>query len=190
MRLPDGRAWLMVEMGGEDAAAAVAAGHALLRDLTGAARPQDGAVVTDPARAQALWRVREEGSGLATRGPGGTEAWPGWEDAAVPPERLGSYLRGFDRLMERHGRNGVAYGHFGEGCIHIRIDFDLAGRAGQRDFRTFMEDAADLVVEHGGSLSGEHGDGQARSELLPRMYGEELMKRSPRSRPSGTRATG
>ncbi|MBB4930367.1 FAD/FMN-containing dehydrogenase/Fe-S oxidoreductase [Lipingzhangella halophila] len=176
VRLPEGRAWLLVEIGGEDMAAAAEAGRAMVRDLTGAARPLESVVVTDPAHKQALWRVREEGAGLATRAPDGTEAWPGWEDAAVPPEKLGSYLRGFDRLMERHGRDGVAYGHFGEGCIHIRIDFDLASRAGRGDFRAFMEEASDLVAEHGGSLSGEHGDGQARSEMLPRMYSEGVLK--------------
>ncbi|RNL86112.1 FAD-binding and (Fe-S)-binding domain-containing protein [Halostreptopolyspora alba] len=176
VRLPSGRAWLMVEIGGEDMAAAAEAGHTMVRSLTGAARPLESVVVTDAAHKRALWRVREEGAGLATRAPDGTEAWPGWEDAAVPPEKLGSYLRGFDRLMERHGRDGVAYGHFGEGCIHIRIDFDLLSRAGRGDFRAFMEEAADLVAEHGGSLSGEHGDGQARSEMLPRMYSEGVLR--------------
>ena len=173
--LPDGRAWLLVEIGGADMADAAAAGEAMLRGLKGSARPSGSVIVTDPAHARALWRIREEGSGLATRAPDGTEAWPGWEDAAVPPERLGSYLREFDKLMERHGRRGVAYGHFGEGCIHVRIDFDLAAKAGQADFRAFMEDAADLVSAHGGSISGEHGDGQARSELLPRMYDANVM---------------
>ncbi len=175
VRLPEGRAWLMVEMGGEDMAAAADAGHAMVRDLTGVARPLESIVVTDAAHTQALWRVREEGAGLATRAPGGTEAWPGLEDAAVPPEQLGSYLRGFDRLMQRHGRDGVAYGHFGEGCIHIRIDFDLDSREGRRNFRSLMEETADLVAEHGGSISGEHGDGQARSEMLSRIYSEGVL---------------
>ncbi|MDA2814360.1 FAD-binding and (Fe-S)-binding domain-containing protein [Nocardiopsis sp. RSe5-2] len=174
--LPDGRAWLLVELAGEDAGAAAAAGRALVAALKGGARPSGSAVVTDPAQARALWRIREEGAGLTSRTASGAEAWSGWEDAAVPPERLGSYLREFDRLMERHGRDGVVYGHFGEGCLHVRIDFELGTEPGVRNYRAFMEDAADLVVAHGGSISGEHGDGRARSELLPRMYGPELME--------------
>ncbi|WP_067965038.1 FAD-binding and (Fe-S)-binding domain-containing protein [Nocardiopsis trehalosi] len=172
--LPDGRAWLMVEMGGDDPDAAAEAGRALLRGLRGAARPLGAVVATDPAHTRALWRIREEGAGLASRTPAGAEAWSGWEDAAVPPERLGSYLRAFDALMARHGRDGVVYGHFGEGCLHVRIDFDLTGGSGRRGYRAFLEEAADLVAAHGGSVSGEHGDGQARSELLPRMYGPRL----------------
>jgi Fe-S oxidoreductase len=105
----------------------------------------------------------------------GAEAWPGWEDAAVPPHRLGAYLRDFRELLRVHGLQGIPYGHFGEGCVHVRIDFGLTDPAGRRGFRSFMEDAADLVVAHGGSLSGEHGDGQARAELLPKMYSPELI---------------
>ncbi|KIH98618.1 dimethylmenaquinone methyltransferase [Streptomonospora alba] len=174
--LPAGGAWLMVEVGGADAAEAADRGKTMLRSLTGAARPIDSAVVADPAHARALWRIREEGSGLATRAPDGTEAWPGWEDAAVPPERLGSYLRAYDRLMDDYGYRGVVYGHFGEGCLHVRVDFGLSDAEGRARFRSFMESAADLVAEHGGSVSGEHGDGQARSELLPRMYGDRLIR--------------
>ncbi|MFC4560923.1 FAD-binding and (Fe-S)-binding domain-containing protein [Nocardiopsis mangrovi] len=173
--LPEGRAWLMVEIGGDTPEDAAESGRLLVAGLRGAARPVGSAVVTDPAHTRALWRIREEGAGLTSRSPEGAEAWSGWEDAAVPPERLGSYLREFDALMERHGRDGVVYGHFGEGCLHVRIDFDLVTEEGHRGYRAFMEDAADLVVAHGGSISGEHGDGRARSELLPRMYGERLM---------------
>ncbi|GAA5159336.1 FAD-binding and (Fe-S)-binding domain-containing protein [Amycolatopsis dongchuanensis] len=168
--LPDGRAWLLVELTGDtlDEARERAAG--LARDL---GRPH--VVHTDPAAQRRLWRIREEGAGLATRMADGSEAWPGWEDAAVPPERLGSYLREFKQLLARHGRKTVVYGHYGEGCLHMRIDFDLLSQPGKANFRSFLEDAADLVAAHGGSLSGEHGDGQARSELLPRMYSPEMM---------------
>nr|WP_309110754.1 FAD-binding protein [Saccharothrix sp.] len=151
--LPRGVSWLFVETADEDTAHAAAA------------LAPHSVVVTDPARQRALWRVREDGAGLATRMADGGEAWSGWEDAAVPPAKLGAYLREFDALLAGHGRRGVTYGHFGEGCLHVRIDFDL--RSG---YREFLEAAADLVVAHGGSLSGEHGDGQARSELLTRMY--------------------
>ncbi len=135
----------------------------------------DALVVTDPAGQRRLWRVREDASGTATRMADGSEAWPGWEDCAVPPARLGGYLRDFRALLTAHGLRGTPYGHFGDGCIHVRIDFDLMTDAGVARFRRFSEELADLVVAHGGSLSGEHGDGQARAELLPRMYGEETV---------------
>ncbi|MFI1469980.1 FAD-binding and (Fe-S)-binding domain-containing protein [Streptomyces wuyuanensis] len=181
--LPRGGAWLFVETGGATAAEAQARAEEIVRG----ADALDGTVVTDPARQRALWRIREDASGTATRipasggapsaraeGPGG-EAWPGWEDCAVPPARLGAYLRDFRALLAQHGLRGTPYGHFGDGCIHVRIDFDLLGEEGVRRFRAFSQDVAGLVVAHGGSLSGEHGDGQARAELLPRMYGDELV---------------
>ncbi|MER6052174.1 FAD-binding and (Fe-S)-binding domain-containing protein [Streptomyces sp. NPDC001793] len=172
--LPDGGAWLFVEAGGASRAEAAARAEELCR----AARA-DGAtghtLVTDPAGQRALWRIREDASGTATRLPDGSEAWPGWEDCAVPPARLGPYLRDFRALLAQHGLRGTPYGHFGDGCIHVRIDFDLLTPPGVRRFREFSTDLAALVVAHGGSLSGEHGDGQARAELLPAMYGDELV---------------
>ncbi|MGW0654184.1 FAD-binding and (Fe-S)-binding domain-containing protein [Streptomyces umbrinus] len=169
--LPRGGAWLFVETGGGTAAEARARADAIVR----AADVVDSLVVTDPAGQRALWRVREDASGTATRMPDGTEAWPGWEDCAVPPARLGPYLRDFRGLLTSHGLRGTPYGHFGDGCIHVRIDFDLLSRQGIGRFRLFSEELAELVVAHGGSLSGEHGDGQARAELLPKMYGEEMV---------------
>ncbi|CCK29312.1 oxidoreductase, FAD-binding protein [Streptomyces davaonensis JCM 4913] len=169
--LPGGGAWLFVETGGESAAEARARAEEIVR----AADVVDALVVTDPAGQRALWRIREDASGTATRMPDGSEAWPGWEDCAVPPARLGPYLRDFRALLTAHGLRGTPYGHFGDGCIHVRIDFDLLTSAGVGRFRRFSEELADLVVAHGGSLSGEHGDGQARAELLPRMYGSELV---------------
>jgi FAD/FMN-containing dehydrogenase/Fe-S oxidoreductase len=171
--LPPGGGWLYVETGGATAAEAEAAAHAVARAM----KPYGASsvVVSDPAAMNALWRIREDGAGILTRSPDGGEAWPGWEDAAVPPERFGQYLREFDAVLARHGRRGVYYGHFGDGCLHVRIDFDLLSRAGIANFRAFMEDAADVVVAHGGSLSGEHGDGQARAELLPKMYPKEII---------------
>ncbi|MGW2287641.1 FAD-binding and (Fe-S)-binding domain-containing protein [Streptomyces phaeochromogenes] len=169
--LPRGGAWLFVETGGGTAAEARARADAIVR----AADVVDSLVVTDPAGQRALWRVREDASGTATRMPDGTEAWPGWEDCAVPPARLGPYLRDFRGLLTSHGLRGTPYGHFGDGCIHVRIDFDLLSREGIGRFRRFSEELAELVVAHGGSLSGEHGDGQARAELLPKMYGEEMV---------------
>ncbi|MEV7810208.1 FAD-binding and (Fe-S)-binding domain-containing protein [Streptomyces flaveolus] len=170
--LPAGGAWLFVETGGRTAAEA----RARAEDVVRAADTVSALVVTDPADQRALWRIREDASGTATRMPDGTEAWPGWEDCAVPPARLGAYLRDFRALLAAHGLRGTPYGHFGDGCIHVRIDFDLLTEAGVGRFRRFSEELADLVVAHGGSLSGEHGDGQARAELLPRMYGEETVR--------------
>ncbi|MER7462772.1 FAD-binding and (Fe-S)-binding domain-containing protein [Streptomyces sp. NPDC097981] len=164
--LPRGGAWLFVEMPDEGAA----------RSLVRAADAVDSLLVADPAGQRALWRIREDAAGTATRMPDGGMAWPGWEDCAVPPARLGAYLREFRALLAAHGLRGTPYGHFGEGCVHVRIDFDLASQAGIGRFREFSSDLADLVVSHGGSLSGEHGDGQARAELLPRMYGEEVIR--------------
>ncbi|MFC8075329.1 FAD-binding and (Fe-S)-binding domain-containing protein [Streptomyces sp. NPDC057307] len=168
--LPRGGAWLFVETGGATAAEARAHAERIVR----AADALDGTVVADPAGIRALWRVREDASGTATRNADGGEAWPGWEDCAVPPAQLGAYLRDFRALLAEHGLRGTPYGHFGDGCIHVRIDFDLLSTEGVRRFRRFSEDVAGLVVAHGGSLSGEHGDGLARSELLPKMYGDEL----------------
>ncbi|MET7293240.1 FAD-binding and (Fe-S)-binding domain-containing protein [Streptomyces griseoloalbus] len=169
--LPRGGAWLFVETGGDTAGEARARAETVVR----AADVVDWLVVTDPARQRALWRIREDASGTATRMPDGTEAWPGWEDCAVPPARLGAYLRDFRGLLADHGLRGTPYGHFGDGCIHVRIDFDLLTGPGIARFRRFSEELADVVVAHGGSLSGEHGDGQARAELLPRMYGAETV---------------
>ncbi|MFF4497443.1 FAD-linked oxidase C-terminal domain-containing protein [Streptomyces sp. NPDC001546] len=163
--LPRGGAWLFVETRDEGAA----------RRLVRAADALDAVVVADPAGQRALWRIREDAAGTATRLPGGAMAWPGWEDCAVPPARLGAYLREFRGLLARYGLRGTPYGHFGEGCVHVRIDFDLVSAVGVARFRSFSGDLADLVVSHGGSLSGEHGDGQARAELLPRMYGPEVI---------------
>ncbi|WP_431771716.1 FAD-binding and (Fe-S)-binding domain-containing protein [Streptomyces cucumeris] len=171
--LPKGGAWLFVEVGGGSRKEAYARAEEIAR-AAGTATT-DHTVVADPAGQRALWRVREDASGTATRMPDGSEAWPGWEDCAVPPARLGPYLRDFRGLLTQHGLRGTPYGHFGDGCIHVRIDFDLLSEAGVRVFRDFSTDLADLVVTHGGSLSGEHGDGLARAELLPRMYGEEMV---------------
>lgn len=169
--LPRGGAWLFVETGGDTEAEARARAETIVR----AADVLDSLVVTDPSSQRALWRIREDASGTATRMPDGSEAWPGWEDCAVPPARLGAYLRDFRGLLVAHGLRGTPYGHFGDGCIHVRIDFDLLTEPGVARFRRFSEELAELVTAHGGSLSGEHGDGQARAELLPKMYGDEMV---------------
>jgi FAD/FMN-containing dehydrogenase/Fe-S oxidoreductase len=166
--LPRGSGWLFVETAGHTVAEACAAAEKVVAD----AGCLDSAIVTGAAAA-ALWRIREDGAGLGGRTPDGAPAWPGWEDAAVPPRQLGGYLREFDTLLREHRVDGLVYGHFGEGCVHARIDFPFANAPGR--FRTFLIDAAQLVGRHGGSMSGEHGDGRARGELLPFMYSLEAI---------------
>ncbi|WP_436786189.1 FAD-binding and (Fe-S)-binding domain-containing protein [Yinghuangia sp. YIM S10712] len=173
VRLPGGGAWLFVETGGDTSDEAAARAYAVARELGLA--PGAFRVAVDAAEQRALWRIREEAAGTATRLGDGTEAWPGWEDTAVPPARLASYLRELHTLMGRFGLRGLPYGHFGEGCVHIRFDFDLLSPGGIASFRGFSSELAELVIAHGGSLSGEHGDGQARAEYLPRMYGSEIV---------------
>ncbi|MFI6957603.1 FAD-binding and (Fe-S)-binding domain-containing protein [Nocardia sp. NPDC050408] len=167
--LPRGSGWLFVESAGDTPAEAYAAAEKLCRTVAAL----DSRIVTDPGVAAALWRIRAEGAGLAGRTPAGHPAWPGWEDAAVPPEHLGAYLRDFAALTKDHGVDGLLYGHVGDGCIHVRLDLPIAN-APQR-FRNFIQDAAELVVRYGGSLSGEHGDGRARSELLSIMYSQDAL---------------
>ena len=169
--LPRGAAWLFVELVGTSAAEVQAGAARLIRDC-GAL---DGAVVGDPRTAAALWRVREDGAGLSGRSPAGLPAHAGWEDAAVPPARLGAYLRDFDVLLTDAGLTGLPYGHFGDGCLHVRLDFPLEHAGGVEQFSAFLDAAARLVVSYGGSLSGEHGDGRARSEYLPLMYSAQAI---------------
>lgn len=164
--LPGGAAWLMIEVAGDDPDEV----RTRVEDLVAASEAIDHRIVEDPVEAAPLWKIREDGAGLAGRAPSGLPAHAGWEDAAVPPARIGAYLRDFDELTARHGLSSMPYGHLGDGCVHVRLDFPLGEPDGPAQFRAFLEDAADLVVSYGGSLSGEHGDGRARSELLSRMY--------------------
>jgi Fe-S oxidoreductase len=166
--LPRGESWLFAETAGDTEAEARAGAERLIAD----ADCLDALVVTG-APARALWRIREDGAGLGSRTPADTPAWPGWEDAAVPPRHLGAYLRDFGALMEEHGLDGLTYGHFGDGCVHVRIDFPFATAPGR--YREFAVAAAQLVGKYGGSMSGEHGDGRARGELLPCMYSPEAI---------------
>jgi FAD/FMN-containing dehydrogenase/Fe-S oxidoreductase len=166
--LPRGGGWLFAETAGETSAEAVAAARELVAD----GGCLDSAVITGP-QAAALWRIREDGAGLSGRTLAGAPAWPGWEDSAVPPSSLGTYLRDLQALMAAHGLDGLLYGHFGDGCVHVRIDFPLRDRP--LVLRSFTEEAAKLAASYGGSASGEHGDGRARGELLPLMYSAEAI---------------
>lgn len=170
--LPAGAAWLFVELSGDDPVDV--RDRAAKLALLGAAK--ESRVVTEETQAARLWRIREDGAGLAGRSPAGAPAHSGWEDAAVPPAELGNYLRDFDKLLMRHRLTGFPYGHFGDGCVHVRLDLPLAHPGGTVVFREFMTEAAELVARYGGSLSGEHGDGRARSELLPHMYSAQAIR--------------
>ena len=170
--LPPGDGWLLVEFGGETLEEAMEKARRL-RSTLGDARTQ----LFDNASKEArfIWAVRESGLGATAHVPGKPPMWEGWEDAAVAPEKLGRYLRELRALLERFGYGGDLYGHFGDGCVHTRTNFDLTTAPGIAKFRAFLDEAADLVASHGGSFSGEHGDGQSRAALLEKMFGPELM---------------
>jgi FAD/FMN-containing dehydrogenase/Fe-S oxidoreductase len=173
--LPEGTGWLLVEFGGETREDADAKARRLMDAFDG--KPGAPSMKLANARETALvWEVRKSGLGATAFLPGGKNTWPGWEDAAVPPDRLGGYLREFAALRDRYGYESAMYGHFGDGCVHMRLDFDLQSREGIAKFVRFIDEAGDLIVRHGGSMSGEHGDGQARAFLLPKMFGPELVE--------------
>jgi FAD/FMN-containing dehydrogenase/Fe-S oxidoreductase len=174
--LPEGAGWLMVEFGANTADEAEAQARHLMEVLDRSAIQPDMHLFSDPRLARRIWEVRESSLGVTSHVPGEPLRWEGFEDSAVAPEKLGAYLRDLRKLMQAFHYEGSFYGHFGHACVHTRMDYDLETTEGVRKFRQFMEEAADLVVRYGGSLSGEHGDGQARAELLPKMFGPELMQ--------------
>lgn len=174
--LPDGGGWLLVEFGGDSKAEANDQAHRLMAALQRQSQPPSMRLYDDPAQEEAIWLVRRSGLGATARVPGEKDTWEGWEDSAVPPAKLGGYLRDLRKLLQTYDYAGAFYGHFGQGCVHTRIDFDLATKEGILKYRAFIHEAADLVLSYGGSLSGEHGDGQSRAELLPKMFGPELMQ--------------
>ncbi len=175
--LPEGRAWLVVQMGGATREDADRQARELLEAIDRGPDDPDVAMFDDPTRERELWEVREAALGATAHVPGEHLTWPGWEDSAVAPDRLGDYLRDLRSLFEEYGFTETSlYGHFGQGCVHCRIPFDLFTVAGIAAFRSFLERAADLVASYGGSLSGEHGDGQARGELLVRMFGPDIVR--------------
>ncbi len=174
--LPPGGGWLLAEFGGQTTAEAEDQARRLMQWLGRSADPPLMHLFTDKQQAKRVWEVRESSLGAISHVPGEPLTWEGWEDSAVAPEKLGQYLRDLRKLMDAYGYIGVLYGHFGHACVHTRISFDMQSKPGIEKFRRFMEEAADLVVAYGGSLSGEHGDGQSRAELLPKMYGPELMQ--------------
>ena len=170
--LPEGDGWLLVEFGG----ATQEESDARARELMGALKKPKMKLYDDREQKARLWEVRESALGATAFAPNEPDRWPGWEDSAVPPERIGQYLRDLKQLFKRHDYHSSVYGHFGQGLVHTRLPFQFGTGPGREKFRRFLEDAADLVLSYGGSLSGEHGDGQARAALLPKMFGPELVE--------------
>ena len=173
--LPPGGGWLLIEFGAQTQQEAEAQARGLVEAL-GSSTVVSHVRLCSKAEAKHVWTVRESSLGVISHVPGEPLSWEGWEDSAVAPEKLGQYLRDLKQLMARFGYHGTLYGHFGHACIHTRLNFDHESEEGIARFRQFMEQAADLVVGYGGSLSGEHGDGQARAELYPKMFGPELIQ--------------
>ena len=174
--LPQGRGWLLVEFGAWSRDEAIEKASRLTAKLDRKRKNKPSwRMFEEPSLAKVVWKTRESALGATAVVPGEPHSWEGWEDAAVPPQKLGRYLRDLHTLMDEYGYRTNLYGHFGDGCVHTRINFDFESAAGVGDFRAFVERAAELVVSLGGSLSGEHGDGQARAELLPIMFGPELI---------------
>lgn len=172
--LPEGRGFLLVEFGSDDPGEAHGSALQLLKLLKHMPDPPSARIYSEK-EARLVWQIRESGPRAAAFAPGSPAEWEGWDDAAVAPEKLGAYLRDIRKLMDEYSYRGAFYGHFGHGCVHMRVSFDLETENGIRNYAEFIERAAELVVGYGGSLSGEHGDGQSRGALLPKMFGPELM---------------
>ncbi len=173
--IPEGRGFLLVEFGSNDPREADEAARQLIEQLKQTADPPNMRLYTK-AEARHVWKLREAGPRAAAAAPGSPPEWEGWDDAAVPPDKLGNYLRDIRKLLDEFNYHTSFYGHFGHGCIHMRVSFDLQSESGIRNYMEFVERAADIVVSYGGSLSGEHGDGQSRAALLPKMFGPDLIK--------------
>jgi FAD/FMN-containing dehydrogenase/Fe-S oxidoreductase len=174
--LPAGHGWLLVEFGGDSVEDARAAAEPLVAAVRRSASPPDMRVLEDAEQQQTIWEIREGGAPALPASPGTRAMWPGWDDSAVPPDKVGSYLRDLHALYDKYNYTADLFGHFGQGCVHCRVSFDLETREGIAHFRSFMQEAADLVHRYGGSLSGEHGDGQARGELLSRMFSADMCQ--------------
>jgi FAD/FMN-containing dehydrogenase/Fe-S oxidoreductase len=174
--LPDGHGWLLLEFGGESRQESDQHAKDLLDYLKRQSKSPASRLYDDRDQEELIWKIREAGLGATALVPGEKPTWEGWEDSAVSPEKLGNYLRDFRKLLNRFGYGCALYGHFGQGCLHTRIDFDLETKEGIEKYHSFTSHAADLVVSYGGSLSGEHGDGQSRAVFLPKMFGDELVR--------------
>lgn len=174
--MPPGGGWLLVEFGGESQAEADANARRMMDALSRAPAAPSMRLMENKRQERMIWAVRESGLGATAHVPGRPLMWEGWEDAGVPPEKLGGYLRDFRKLLGQYGYFGDFYGHFGQGCVHTRTNFDLMSKEGIARYRSFINDAADIVTSYGGSISGEHGDGQSRGALLEKMFGPEVIE--------------
>src|SRR6266568_2387191 len=174
--LPEGKGWLMVELGEESKEQATQQAHRLMHRLNAQSNPPTMKLFVSDEDQGKIWQVREAGLGATAFVPGDPVTWEGWEDSAVPPDKVGPYLRELCKLYEKYNYRSAMYGHFGQGCIHCRLNFDLQTSAGIKQWRAFMEEATDLVTSFGGSISGEHGDGQSKAEFLYKMFGSELIE--------------
>ncbi len=174
--LPPGGGWLLVEFGCDTRGEAIAQARKMMEDLRKQPNPPSMKLFIDKEEQAKIWEVRESGLGATAFVPGEPITWEGWEDSAVPPDKVGGYLRDLRKLYNKYNYVSALYGHFGQGCIHCRVSFDLMSAEGIKKWRSFMEEATDLVTSYGGSLSGEHGDGQSKAEFLYKMFGEELIE--------------
>jgi len=173
--LPDGNGWLLVEFGGDTKKEADQKAKDLMEHLEKQDNPPEMSLFDKADQEAKIWEIRESGLGATANIPGMDNTWPGWEDSAVHPDKVGKYLLDLRKLFDKYDYDAALYGHFGQGCIHCRINFDFQTKEGIETFKSFTEEAADLVIKYGGSLSGEHGDGQARADLLGKMYSNELV---------------
>jgi FAD/FMN-containing dehydrogenase/Fe-S oxidoreductase len=174
--MPQGEGWLLIEFGSDDPIEARQSAEKMVEVLKQNGQLVDHRIYDDARQQEAIWAVRDAGLGATAHIPGEKDNWEGWEDSAVPPEKIGPYIRDFHKLMDRYGYDGSIYGHLGDGCLHVRLDWDVKSKEGVETWVRFVNEAADLVISYGGSLSGEHGDGQARGELLYKMFGNELVQ--------------
>ena len=174
--MPEGNGWLIAEFGGDTRDEASAKARALMADLKKLPDAPSMKIFDDPDEEKKIWEVREAGLGATARVPDEPVTWEGWEDSAVPPDKVGIYLRALRKLFKKYNYHCSLYGHFGDGCIHTRIEFGLKTKDGIEHYKKFVREAEELVVSLGGSISGEHGDGQSKADLLPIMFGEELMQ--------------
>jgi FAD/FMN-containing dehydrogenase/Fe-S oxidoreductase len=174
--MPAGKGWLILEFGGQTKQDADDQAHALMEHMKKQKNAPTMELYDDKPHEHQIWEMRESALGGSSFVPGKKPAWPGWEDSAVPPDKVGPYLRDLDALFDKYGWHPSIFGHFGQGCIHIRVPFELTTEPGLGSFRSFMEEATTLVVRYGGSFSGEHGDGQARAQFLPKLFGNELVE--------------
>ncbi|PTY06897.1 FAD-binding oxidoreductase [Opitutaceae bacterium EW11] len=174
--LPDGHGWLLAEFGGDSKEECDRTARNVMETLRRKPDVPAMKLYDDPHEAEKVWQAREAGLGATAFVQGEPDTWPGWEDSSVAPEQSGAYLRDLRKVFNKYGYDPALYGHFGQGCIHCRVSFDLVTERELLNYRAFLDEASDLIVRYRGSYSGEHGDGQSRAELLPKLFGPDLVQ--------------